>query len=279
MKSNGSLLSALNPSAKLFSHLLVMCILMFVSNPKPTFFIWLFAVVIGIFFGGWTLSYLSKRLLPYLIFFILVFWMMAAFGKGEETIWEWAWFRVTEESVGNGLTIALRMLGFVTYGLLFTSTTDLTQFIMSLIHQCRLSPKWAYGLLAGFRFVPLFQSELSQMKAAHKIRGYKQKTAGRRLFAMRCRCFRKASANRKESPLPWKREGLPVQKTAPTIKQRGFPEKTSYILRVWHQSQRGFCSLFKKVFYRAALRLFFYKPGYRRAFCKMQTFRTLTEIY
>lgn len=61
MKSNGSLLSALNPSAKLFSHLLVMCILMFVSNPKPTFFIWLFAVVIGIFFGGWTLSYLSKR--------------------------------------------------------------------------------------------------------------------------------------------------------------------------------------------------------------------------
>lgn len=31
---------------------------------------------------------------------------MAAFGKGEETIWEWAWFRVTEESVGNGLTIA-----------------------------------------------------------------------------------------------------------------------------------------------------------------------------
>ncbi|MCY8553844.1 energy-coupling factor transporter transmembrane component T family protein [Bacillus haynesii] len=177
MKSNGSLLSALNPSAKLFSHLLVMCILMFVSNPKPTFFIWLFAVVIGIFFGGWTLSYLSKRLLPYLVFFILVFWMMAAFGKGEETIWEWAWFRVTEESVGNGLTIALRMLGFVTYGLLFTSTTDLTQFIMSLIHQCRLSPKWAYGLLAGFRFVPLFQSELSQMKAAHKIRGYKQKNS------------------------------------------------------------------------------------------------------
>ena len=71
--------------------------------------------------------------MPYLVFFILVFWMMAAFGKGEETIWEWAWFRVTEESVGNGLTIALRMLGFVTYGLLFTSTTDLTQFIMSLI--------------------------------------------------------------------------------------------------------------------------------------------------
>ncbi|KAA6447312.1 energy-coupling factor transporter transmembrane component T family protein [Bacillus swezeyi] len=177
MKSNHSLLSKLNPSAKLFSHLLAMCILMAVSDPKATLFIWLLAVSIGVFFGGWTLAYLAKRLLPYLMFFILVFWMMAAFGKGEETLWQWAWFHVTKESVSNGLTIALRMLGFVTYGLLFTSTTDLTQFIMSLIHQCRLSPKWAYGLLAGFRFVPLFQSELAQKKAAHKIRGYKQKNS------------------------------------------------------------------------------------------------------
>jgi energy-coupling factor transport system permease protein len=118
-----------------------------------------------------------KRLLPYLGFFILVFWMMAAFGEGEETIWKWAWFHITDESMNHGLTISLRMLGFVTYGLLFTSTTDLTLFIMSLIHQCKLSPKWAYGLLAGFRFIPLFQSELNQMKTAHKVRGYKQRNS------------------------------------------------------------------------------------------------------
>ncbi|QHZ45048.1 energy-coupling factor transporter transmembrane component T family protein [Bacillus sp. NSP9.1] len=177
MKSNQSLLSTLNPSAKLFSNLLVMCILMAVTNPKATFLIWLLALLIGIFLGGWTLAYLLKRFFPYLMFFILVFWMMAAFGKGEETLWQWAWFHVTKESASHGLTIALRMLGFVTYGLLFTSTTDLTRFIMSLIHQCRMPPKWAYGLLAGFRFIPLFQSELAQMKAAHKIRGYKQKNS------------------------------------------------------------------------------------------------------
>ena len=101
--------------------------------------------------------------------------MIAAFGKGDHTVWKWAWFHITEESLRNGLTISFRMLGFVTFGLLFTSTTDLTAFMMSLIHQCRMSPKWAYGMLAGFRFIPLFQSELKQMKAAHKIRGYKQK--------------------------------------------------------------------------------------------------------
>jgi energy-coupling factor transport system permease protein len=177
MKSNHSFLASLNPSIKLLSHFLVMFLLMTVTNPKVTFEIWVLAVLIGIFLGGWRITYLLKRLLPYLGFFILVFWMMAAFGEGEETIWKWAWFHLTVESVNHGLMIALRMLGFVTYGLLFTSTTDLTLFMMSLIHQCKLSPKWAYGLLAGFRFIPLFQSEFNQMKMAHKVRGYKQKNS------------------------------------------------------------------------------------------------------
>ncbi|MEY2196313.1 energy-coupling factor transporter transmembrane protein EcfT [Neobacillus sp. BF23-41] len=175
MKANDSFLATLNPASKLLSHLIVMFLLMAISNPMVTFLIWLLAVLIGIFLGGWRMTYLLKRLLPYLGFFILVFWMMAAFGEGEETIWKWAWFHITQESMNHGLTIGLRMLAFVTYGLLFTSTTDITVFIMSLIHQCKLSPKWAYGLLAGFRFIPLFQSELNQMKTAHKVRGYKQK--------------------------------------------------------------------------------------------------------
>lgn len=177
MKANHSFLASLNPCCKLLSHLLVMFLLMTVANPKVTFLIWILAVLIGIFLGGWRITYFLKRLFPYLGFFILVFWMMAAFGEGEETVWKWAWFHITTESMNHGLTIAFRMLGFVTYGLLFTSTTDLTLFIMSLIHQCKLSPKWAYGLLAGFRFIPLFQNELLQLKTAHKVRGYKQKSS------------------------------------------------------------------------------------------------------
>ncbi|MFT4416639.1 energy-coupling factor transporter transmembrane component T family protein [Fredinandcohnia humi] len=177
MKSNDTFLAYLNPCIKLLSHLLVMILLMTITNPKVAFEIWILGVFIGIFLGGWRLIYILKRLLPYLGIFILVFWMMAAFGEGEETVWKWAWFHITVESINHGLTIALRMLGFITYGLLFTSTTDLTLLIMSLIHQCKLSPKWAYGLIAGFRFIPLFQSELNQIKIAHKIRGYKPKNS------------------------------------------------------------------------------------------------------
>ena len=175
MKSNDTFLAALNPSVKLFAHLLVMVLLMTTTNPKVTLGIWILGVFIGICLGGWKVRFLLTRLLPYLGFFILVFWMMAAFGEGTETIWKWAWFHITVESMNHGLLIGLRMLGFVTYGLLFTTTTDLTLLIMSFIHQCKLSPKWAYGFLAGFRFIPLFQSEFNQMKIAHKVRGYRQK--------------------------------------------------------------------------------------------------------
>lgn len=175
MKVNHSFLATINPTCKLFSHVLVMLLLMVITDVKVTFLIWFLAVLIGLFLGGWTISYLLKRLCPFFWIFILIFWMMAAFGKGQETIWQWAWFHVTQESINHGLTIAFRMLAFVTYGLLFTSTTNLTLFIMSLIHQCKLSPKWAYGLLAGIRLIPLFQSELNQLKMAHKVRGYKEK--------------------------------------------------------------------------------------------------------
>ncbi|GGH87438.1 energy-coupling factor transport system permease protein [Pullulanibacillus pueri] len=175
MKSNQSLLATINPTLKLFTHLTLMILIMTLASPLITLFLWLLALIVGLFIGGWTPSYLYKRLLPYFIFFVLVFWMLAAFGEGATVLWQWGWFHITEEGIKHGLLIALRMYAFVTYSLLFTSTTDITTFIMSLIHQCHLSPKWAYGLLAGFRFIPLFQTELTQMKLAHRVRGFEGK--------------------------------------------------------------------------------------------------------
>lgn len=172
MNGTSTRLARVNPAVKLTAHLVVMLFLMMVADPVTSALLWVLSIVIGVLLGGWNIQYIIKRIVPYFAFFLLVFWMLAAFGKGEHIVWEFAWFRITEEGIYNGLTIAFRMLGFVTYGLLFTSTTDTTQLVMSMIHQYRLSPKWGYGLLAGLRFIPLFQSELAQMKAAHKIRGF-----------------------------------------------------------------------------------------------------------
>ncbi|SPT84172.1 cobalt ABC transporter [Niallia circulans] len=158
---------------KLMTHIILMVILMTIQSVFSTAAIWLYVLILGLTLGGWKGKFLVKVLLPYSIFFMLTFWMLAAFGKGETVVWKWAWFQVTEESINSGLLIAMRMLAFVTIGLLFTTTTNLYELMMSLIHQWKLSPKWAYGMMAGFRCIPMFQSDLAQLKEAHRIRGYK----------------------------------------------------------------------------------------------------------
>src|SRR5699024_10341868 len=60
---------------------------------------------------------------------------------------------------------------FFAMSLLFIFTTDTTKFVMSLIHQCKLPPKFAYGFIAGYRFLPMFKEELQILKKAHQIRG------------------------------------------------------------------------------------------------------------
>lgn len=54
---------------------------------------------------------------------------------------------------------------------MFILTTDPTRFILSLVQQCKLPPKIAYGVLAGYRFLPLFREELRILQNAHRIRG------------------------------------------------------------------------------------------------------------
>jgi energy-coupling factor transport system permease protein len=43
--------------------------------------------------------------------------------------------------------------------------------MLSLVQQCKLSPKLAYGVIAGFRFLPLLKEEVQLIQQAHKIRG------------------------------------------------------------------------------------------------------------
>ncbi|MCF2650417.1 energy-coupling factor transporter transmembrane protein EcfT [Niallia circulans] len=182
MKSNESYLSHLNPAIKLMTHILLMVILMTIQSAFSTLAIWIYVMLLGLMLGGWKGKFLVKVLLPYSVFFVLTFWMLAAFGKGETVVWKWAWFQVTEESIRSGFLISMRMLAFVTIGLLFTTTTNLYELMMSLIHQWKLSPKWAYGMLAGFRCIPMFQSDLAQLKEAHRVRGYKHSGTWKAFF-------------------------------------------------------------------------------------------------
>lgn len=56
-------------------------------------------------------------------------------------------------------------------GIFFALSTDGELFIYSLMHQCRLSPKFAYGILAAFHLMPNMVREFKNVRIARMLPG------------------------------------------------------------------------------------------------------------
>lgn len=74
-------------------------------------------------------------------------------------------------SIYNALQLATRVLAYALLGVIFALTTDGEEFVKSLMHQCKLAPKYAYGVLAAFHLLPNIKEELKTTKLAFKVRG------------------------------------------------------------------------------------------------------------
>ncbi|MCQ6275570.1 energy-coupling factor transporter transmembrane protein EcfT [Bacillus sp. V3B] len=164
-------LSRVNPSVKLVFHLIMMVLISVISDPLTSFLCMLIPAMITFIFIRIPIKQMVMYvILPFFILFLLSFWGIFAFAKGETVWFSWGWFHITEEGLFNGLTIGFRTLSYLFYGLIFVLTTDVTEFILSLMHQLKMKPKWAYSILAGVRFIPIFKAEFEQIRAAHRIR-------------------------------------------------------------------------------------------------------------
>ncbi|WP_245745351.1 energy-coupling factor transporter transmembrane component T family protein [Lentibacillus persicus] len=93
-----------------------------------------------------------------------------AFSGGEVIFRLWM-LEVTTGSLQTGLSVGFRSLCFGALSLMFILTTDSTKLMLSLMQQCKLPPKLTYGILAGYRFLPIFRHELKILQQAHRIRG------------------------------------------------------------------------------------------------------------
>ncbi len=78
---------------------------------------------------------------------------------------------VGSEGVTIGLSLALRTLAIGTFGMAFVLTTDPQRLLTSLMLQARLSPRFAFGVLAAYRFLPVLQAEYATLRLAHRMRG------------------------------------------------------------------------------------------------------------
>ena len=171
MSETAGLVARVNPSVKLFLHLICMFFLIFAGSWQTTLYLMLIPMAVILLVERISVKTFLLGTWPFVFSFLATTWMFAAYGKGVTVWWEWGWIRITAEGLDTGLMIGLRMMGFVAYGFLFAATTDITHLMLSLMQQCKVPPKIGYAMLAGFRFLPMFKEEYEQIKAAHRVRG------------------------------------------------------------------------------------------------------------
>lgn len=170
-----------NPSIKLLTLFLLFLLFLFVDDWYQMLVIFLLAFLVLIGGSGFAVKHYGF-LLPILCFlFISTSVPMILYGKGEQVIWQWAWIKVSEESVRQGLLIATRTCSLLMISLLFTVTTKPIHLFYSLMQQCYLPPKYAYAFLAVFNLLPQLKAELAQRRLVDKM--MKRKRNLRQRFA------------------------------------------------------------------------------------------------
>ena len=75
------------------------------------------------------------------------------------------------QNLRTALQLSTRLLAFAGLGIFFALSTKGEDFIFSLMHQCRLSPKFAYSILAAVNLMPHMQREYRQVRTAFAVRG------------------------------------------------------------------------------------------------------------
>lgn len=74
-------------------------------------------------------------------------------------------------TLANGAGLALRLLAIVLAGLLATATSEPIDVADALIQQLRVSPRFAIGVLAALRLLPLLAREWQILGMARRARG------------------------------------------------------------------------------------------------------------
>jgi energy-coupling factor transport system permease protein len=94
--------------------------------------------------------------------------------------------RIGAETLVNGAGLAVRLLAVALAGILATATSDPVDVADALVQQVRVSPRFAIGVLAALRLLPLLGQEWQILGMARRARGVeagRSPIAAARLFA------------------------------------------------------------------------------------------------
>ncbi|WP_117153697.1 energy-coupling factor transporter transmembrane component T family protein [Paraliobacillus quinghaiensis] len=164
----------LNPSIKAITVILSVLLLTMVFDPITPFLFLVWIWILTIFVAKVNIKKYLLYFSPFFIFAAGMFWTNIAFANEPINPTEVVSLfgnTIPIEDIQTALSLSHRILTFASLSLLFLLTTNVVHFILSLMQQCKLPPKLAYGILAGYRFLPMIKDELVLIKSAHRVRG------------------------------------------------------------------------------------------------------------
>lgn len=142
-------------------------------NWNPTFALYQAVVYTTLLFfvTGLATYKIGLLSLPAIISAFSTFVTMTLFGRGETVYWQWLIFKVSEESVRQGILLALKTLAFSALSLFLLVTTNPMLLAYSLMQQFKLPSKYAYSFIASIRLLPIIVEEFQARRNALMIRG------------------------------------------------------------------------------------------------------------
>jgi energy-coupling factor transport system permease protein len=180
-------LARANPVAKLAAAM-VLLVALFASLDGVTALVIMAALVAALPFSGLRARDLLGRawLVALVVVSIAVFNTVFAAEQLGLTAVEIGPLRIGSQTLVNGLGLGARLLSIVLAGLLATATTQPTDLADSLVQQLRVSPRFAVGVLAALRLLPILSREWQILGMARRARGVdagRSPIAAIRLFA------------------------------------------------------------------------------------------------
>lgn len=174
-----SILGRTNPLVKLGVALVWLIGLGFTLDARPPLILTVVALVAGLQLGSIAPAALARRLAPLLLAVVTVALTNLLFSThnpdpAATEVIRIGPLRITAEALSAAGGLGARVAAIVSAGAVYTLTTDATRLTDSLVQQARVSPRFAYGVLAAYQAVPRLVDDLATLRGARRLRGLRE---------------------------------------------------------------------------------------------------------
>lgn len=167
--SDRSLLARCNPTVKFAVLLLVSFSVLLLQDPLPVLVLYVAAILAALWAGRVSVRTLLAGQLPFLAFAVGIVLVNALSRPGTE-LWPDLPIRITAEGLTIGAALALRAMLIGVLTIAFLATTPARDLLVSLMLHARLSPRYAYAVLAGHRMLAAMPERWATIRAAQSVR-------------------------------------------------------------------------------------------------------------